>query len=178
MAEVFVNALTKSAGIVTSSSNCSVGITSTVIAGVSTVNLGVGYLISNQHFRGGTKVVSIDSTSQVTVDKSSTNGSVVNNQPVTFLGPTAAYTSPTSTKSILIGGTFSNLTNNNVNITVEVVTGVTSTTIANDIPVPTGSSFVISDAGKTVLAGNDLINIYCDTENAIDATLGILQGVN
>ena len=178
MAEVFVNALTKSAGIVTSSSNCSVGITSTVIAGVSTVNLGVGYLISNQHFRGGTKVVSIDSTSQVTVDKSSTNGSVVNNQPVTFLGPTAAYTSPSSTKSILIGGTFSNLTNNNVNITVEVVTGVTSTTIANDIPVPTGSSFVISDAGKTVLAGNDLINIYCDTEDAIDATLGILQGVN
>ena len=178
MAEVFVNALTKSAGIVTSSSNCSVGITSTVIAGVSTVNLGVGYLISNQHFRGGTKVVSIDSTSQVTVDKSSTNGSVVNNQPVTFLGPTAAYTSPSSTKSILIGGTFSNLTNNNVNITVEVVTGVTSTTIANDIPVPTGSSFVISDAGKTVLAGDDVINIYCDTENAIDATLGILQGVN
>ena len=178
MAEVFVNALTKSAGIVTSSSNCSVGITSTVIAGVSTVNLGVGYLISNQHFRGGTKVVSIDSTSQVTVDKSSTNGSVVNNQPVTFLGPTAAYTSPSSTKSILIGGTFSNLTNNNVNITVEVVTGVTSTTIANDIPVPTGSSFVISDAGKTVLAGDDVINIYCDTEDAIDATLGILQGVN
>ena len=178
MAEVFVNALTKSAGIVTSSSNCSVGITSTVIAGVSTVNLGVGYLISNQHFRGGTKVVSIDSTSQVTVDKSSTNDIAVNNQPVTFLGPTAAYTSPSSTKSILIGGTFSNLTNNNVNITVEVVTGVTSTTIANDIPVPTGSSFVISDAGKTVLAGDDLINIYCDTENAIDATLGILQGVN
>ena len=66
------------------------------------------------------------------------------------MGPTAAYTSPANTKSILIGGTFSNLTNNNVNITVEIVTGVTSTTIANDIPVPTGSSFVISDAGKTV----------------------------
>ena len=178
MAEVFVNALTKSAGIVTTSQNTSVGPNATVIAGVSTVNLGVGHLVSNQHFRGGTKVVSIDSTSQVTVDKSSTNTVPVNNQTVTFLGPTAAYTSPTSTKSILIGGTFSNLTNNNVNITVEVVTGVTSTTIANDIPVPTGSSFVISDAGKTVLAGDDLINIYCDTENAIDATLGILQGVN
>jgi len=178
MAEVFVNALTKSAGIVTTSQNTSVGPNATVIAGVSTVNLGVGHLVSNQHFRGGTKVVSIDSTSQVTVDKSSTNTVPVNNQTVTFLGPTAAYTSPTSTKSILIGGTFSNLTNNNVNITVEVVTGVTSTTIANDIPVPTGSSFVISDAGKTVLAGDDVINIYCDTEDAIDATLGILQGVN
>jgi hypothetical protein len=78
----------------------------------------------------------------------------------------------------LIGGTFSNLTNNNVNITVEIVTGVTSTTIANDIPVPSGSSFVISDAGKTVLAGGDIVNIYCDTENAIDVTLGVLQGVS
>ena len=178
MAEVFVNALAKAAGIVTTSSNCSVGITSTVIAGVSTVNLGVGHLVNNQHFRGGTKVVSIDSTSQVTVDRNSTNTAPVNNQSVKFMGPTAAYTSPGSTKSILIGGTFSNLTNNNVNLTVELVTGVTSTTIANDIPVPTGSSFVISDTGKTVMAGGDVINIYCDTENAIDATLGILQGVN
>tara|TARA_R100000406_G_scaffold23945_2_gene15309 strand:+ start:32 stop:568 length:537 start_codon:yes stop_codon:yes gene_type:complete len=178
MAESFVNALAKSAGIVTTSPNCSVGITSTVIAGVSTVNLGVGYLINNQHFRGGTKVVSIDSTSQVTVDRSSTNTAAVNNQSVKFMGPTAAYTSPAATKSILIGGTFSNLTNNNVNITVEIVTGVTSTTIANDIPVPTGSSFVISDAGKTVLGAGDVINIYCDTENAVDGTLGILKGVN
>ncbi len=178
MAESFVNALAKSAGIVTTSSNTSVGPNATVIAGVSTVNLGVGYLVNNQHFRGGTKVVSIDSTSQVTVDKSSTNTSPVNNQSINFLGPTAAYTSPGGTKSILIGGTFSNLTNNNVNITVEVVTGVTSTTIANNIPVPSGSSFVISDAGKTVLAGGDVVNIYCNTENAIDGTLGILQGVN
>lgn len=178
MAEAFVNALAKSAGIVTTSPNCSVGITSTVVAGVSTTNLAVGYLINNQHFRGGTKVVSIDSTSQVTVDRSSTNTAAVNNQSVKFMGPTAAYTSPAATKSILIGGTFSNLTNNNVNITVEIVTGVTSTTIANDIPVPTGSSFVISDAGKTVLGAGDVINIYCDTENAVDGTLGILQGVN
>ena len=178
MAESFVNALSKSAGIVTTSTNCSVGITSTVIAGVSTVNLGVGHLVNNANFRGGTKVVSIDSTSQVTVDKASTNDTAVNNISVKFMGPTAAYTSPALTKSILIGGTFSNLTANNVNLTVEIVTGVTSTTIANDIPVPTGSSFVISDTGKTVMAGGDVINIYCDTENAIDATLGILQGVN
>ena len=67
------------------------------------------------------------------------------------MGPNDIYTSPGSTKSILIGGTFSNLTNNNVNLTVELVTGVTSTTITNDIPVPTGSSFVISDTGKTVM---------------------------
>tara|TARA_B100000902_G_scaffold204439_1_gene194899 strand:+ start:1151 stop:1687 length:537 start_codon:yes stop_codon:yes gene_type:complete len=178
MAESFVNALSKSAGIVTTSPNCSVGAGATLISGISTVNLGVGYLVNNQHFRGGTKIVSIDSPTQVTVDRASTNTSDVNQQPVSFLGPTAAYTSPAATKSILIGGTFANLTNNNINITVEVVTGVTSTTIANDIPVPTGSSFVISDAGKTVMTGGDVINIYADTVNSVDVTLGILQGVN
>ncbi len=178
MAESFVNALAKSAGIVTTSTNCSVGANATVISGVSTVNLGVGYLVNNQHFGGGTKVVSIDSPTQVTVDKVSRNTIDVNTQPVKFLGPTMTYTSPLNTKSILIGGTFSNLTNNNVNITVELVTGITSTTIANDVPLPTGSSFVISDAGKTVMGPGDLINIYCDTENAVDGTLGILQGVN
>ena len=177
MAELFVNALAKSAGIVTTSSNGTVAANATVITGISTVGVGVGYLIDNQHFRGGAKVSALGA-GQVTVDKTSTNTASAANQSVKFLGPTTSYASPASTKSILIGGTFSNLTGNNVNITVEIVTGVTSTTIANDIPVPSGSSFVISDAGKTVLAGGDVVNIYCDTENAIDVTLGVLQGVN
>jgi hypothetical protein len=177
MAELFVNALAKSAGIVTTSSNGTIGANATTITGISTVGVGVGYLIDNQHFRGGAKVSALGA-SQVTVDKTSTNTASAANQNVKFLGPTTSYASPASTKSILIGGTFSNLTGSNVNITVEVVTGVTSTTIANNIPVPTGSSFVISDAGKTVLAGGDVVNIYCDTENAIDVTLGVLQGVS
>ena len=177
MAELFVNALAKSAGIVTTSSNGTIGANATIITGISTVGVGVGYLIDNQHFRGGAKVSALGA-SQVTVDKTSTNTASAANQSVKFLGPTTSYASPASTKSILIGGTFSNLTNNNVNITVEIVTGITSTTIANDIPVPSGSSFVISDAGKTVLAGGDVVNIYCDTENAIDVTLGVLQGVS
>lgn len=177
MAELFVNALAKSAGIVTTSANGTIGANATTITGISTAGVSVGYLVDTQHFRGGAKVSALGA-SQVTVDKTSTNTVSAANQGVKFLGPTTSYTSPDTIKSILIGGTFSNLTNNSVNITVEVVTGVTSTTIANDIPVPTGSSFVISDAGKTVLGGGDIVNIYCDTENAIDVTLGILQGVN
>ena len=178
MAEVFTNALKRSAGIVTTSSSASIGANSTTITGISTIGVVVGDMVDNQHFRGGAKVSSIDSPTQVTIDKTSTNTATATGQVVKFLGPSTAYTSPSGTKSILIGGTFSNLTNNNVNITVELVTGITSTTIANDIPLPTGSSFVISDAGKTVMAAGDVINIYCDTENAVDGTLGILQGVN
>ena len=94
-----------------------------------------------------------------------------------FLGPTTCYTSPSGVKSVLIGGTYANLTNNNINIFVEVSSGSTSTNIANDIPVPTGSSFVISDAGKTIMLSGDELRVYCDTENGLDVTLGILQGV-
>lgn len=178
MAEVFTNALKSSTGIVTTSSGATIGANATTITGISTIGVNVGDLVDTQHFRGGAKVTAINSPTQVTVDKTSTNTASAGSQVVKFLGPTTAYASPTGTKSILIGGTFANLSNNSVNIFVEVSSGSTSTNIANDIPVPTGSSFVISDAGKTVLLGDDVIKVYCDTAGAIDATLGILQGVS
>ena len=73
-----------------------------------------------------------------------------------------------------------NNTNNQVNLTVGILDNSANieAALVTKVPVPAGSSFVISDAGKTVLAGGDVVNIYCDTENAIDGTLGILQGVN
>ena len=54
----------------------------------------------------------------------------------------------------------------------------TSVALANKIPVPAGSSFVISDTGKTMLEGDDELRVYCDTNNAIDVSLSILTGVN
>ena len=176
MAEVFTNALKKSAGIVTTSSAGTINANTNTILGVSTAGVSAGDLVDNQHFRGNAKV-SVIGLQQVTVDNVSTNEVTATGQVVRFLTPTTAYTSPAGTKSILIGGTFANLTNGNVNISVEVSSGSTSTIIANNIPVPSGSSFVISDAGKTVLLANDVIKIYCDTANAVDVTLGILQGV-
>jgi len=50
--------------------------------------------------------------------------------------------------------------------------------IASKIPVPAGSSFVISDTGKTLLEANDELRVYCDTANAVDVSLSILTGVN
>ena len=93
---------------------------------------------------------------------------------------TSCYTSPAATKSILIGGTFANNTENSVNLSVEILdsSGPTAALLASKIPVPNGSSFVISDAGKTVLEGDDKVRIYCDVDNAIDVYLSILTGVN
>ena len=177
MAEVFVNSLTSSAGVVATSSSGSIGANATTITGISTVNVGLGYMVDNQHFRGGTKVSGIG-VNQVTVSRPSTNSVTATTQIVKFLGPTTCYASPSGTKSILIGGTFANLTKSNINIFVEVVSGSNTSNIANEIPVPTGSSFVISDAGKTILLASDELRVYTDTDDGVSVTLGILQGVN
>ena len=178
MAEAFSNSLTRAAGIVSTSSSGSIGIQTNLITGISTVDVAVNDLVDNTHYITGTKVSSVGA-SQVVCDRDSTNTSAAASQSVKFLGPTTAYTS-TSTKSILVGGTFANNTGNSVNLTVQVFDNSASTEVglAAKIPVPHGSSFVISDTGKTVLESSDEIRIYCDTANAIDATLSILTGVS
>ena len=113
-------------------------------------------------------------------DTLSVNTVAASSQVFNFLGPTTCYTSAASTKSILIGGTFANLTANSVNLTVEIYDASTNVSgiLAGSIPVPTGSSFVISDAGKSVLEATDEVRVYCTSTNAIDVNLSILTGVS
>ena len=178
MAESFSNKVARAVGVVTTSTGASIGISTNLITGISTVGVAVGDLIETGNYLGGTKVSTIGS-GQVTADRDSTNGAAASSQTVKFLTPTTLYTS-TGVKTILIGGTFANNTNGQVGLTVEVTdtsTGI-SVAIASKIPVPAGSSFVISDTGKTLLESGDLIKVYCDTANAIDANISILTGVN
>ena len=165
MAEAFSNQVARAAGIMTSYSGSTIGAGSTAITVTANTGIGVSFLVDNANFIAGTKIHSIDGTT-IYVDKSSTNTASATSQTVKFLGPTTAYTSPSATKSIIIGGTFANNTQNSVNLTVEVLdssVGVTSTgavAIASKIPIPAGSSFVISDTGKTLLeSGLSLIHI-------------------
>ena len=178
MAEAFSNKLTRAAGIVTTATGGAIGITTNLITGISTVHVAVNDLVDTGNFILGTKVTNIG-VSSVTCNRDSTNTTAATSQTVKFLGVTTAYTS-TGTKSILVGGTFANNTTSSVNLTVSVFDNSASTEvgIAAKIPVPSGSSFVITDAGKTVLESSDEIRIYCDSENAIDATLSILTGVS
>ena len=80
----------------------------------------------------------------------------------------------------MIGGTFANNTSSSVNLTVELHDSSTNTAvgIAQKIPVPAGSSFVIADTGKTLLEANDSLRVYCDSANAIDVSLSVLTGVS
>lgn len=175
MAEVFTNALKKAVGVVTTSSSGSIGITSTIITGISTVGVSVGYLVDNGNFIGGSKV-SVIGAGQVTVDSTSTNTTATSTQSVSFVGLTTAYAS-TGLKSILIGGTLANNTTNQVSATVQVSSGSTSYNLLYKVPVPAGSSVVISDAGKTLLNSSDEIRVGSSVANSLDVTLAILQGV-
>ena len=174
MAESFTNSLTRAAGIVTTSSSGSIGAGVTIITGISTDGIAVGDMVRNVHFRGGAKVAYIDA-GQVRLDKTSTNTTAATAQSVSFLGVTTAFTA--TSKSILVGGTFANLSDASINIFVEVGVGNTLTLLANNIPVPQGSSFVISDAGKTILQNAEQVRVYCNTADAVDVNLSVLAGV-
>ena len=183
MAESFTNSVTRAVGIMTSWSGSTIGAAGTSITVTANTGIGVSDLVDNSNFIAGTKVAQIDGTTIYT-DFNSTNAASASSQTVKFLGPTTAYTSPAATKSILIGGTFANNTESSVNLTIEVYdssVGVTSTgsaAIASKIPVPTGSSFVISDTGKTLLEASDELRVYCDSVDGIDVNLSILKGVS
>ena len=179
MAEAFSNKVARAVGVVTTSTGASIGITTTLITGISTAGVAVGDMIDTGNYIAGTKVSSIGIGS-VFADRDSTNAASATSQTVKFMQPTILYTSPINVKTILIGGTFANNTNGQVGLTIEMLdnsTGI-AVAIASKIPVPAGSSFVISDTGKTLLESLDVIKVYCDTANAIDANISILTGVN
>ena len=177
MAEQFSNAIKRRCGIVTNSTGGAIGIKTNLITGISTVHVAVNDLVDNEHFLAGSKVTAIGVNS-TTVDSDSLNAAAVSNQTVKYLGVTTAYKSD-GTKSVLIGGTFANNTTSQVNLTVNVWDNSASTEVglAVKIPVPNGSSFVITDTGKTMLETMDEIRVYVDSDNAIDVTASILKGV-
>ena len=158
MAESFVNSLTRAAGIVTTITGGSIGITTNKISGISTAGIGVSDLVDNTNYLAGTIVQSVGVTS-IVVSRDSTNSAAATNQTLKFLGVTTALTA--ADKSILIGGTFANNTNSSVNLTVETYDQSTAVgvAVASKIPVPAGSSFVITDAGKTLLETSDEIRV-------------------
>ena len=179
MAEAFSNKVARAVGVVNTATGGSIGVTTNLITGISTTGVNLGDLIDNGNYIAGTKVSTVGA-GQVIVDRDSTNTASATSQIVKFLQPSVLYTSPANVKTILIGGTFANNTNGQVSLTIQVEdqsTGIT-VAIASKIPVPAGSSFVISDTGKTLLEGNDSLKIACDTAGAIDANISILTGVN
>ena len=185
MAEAFSNKLARAVGVVSTSSAGTIGPLSNLITGVSTTGLTAGDLVDNVHYIAGTKILNFGTAaSQVVCDRDSTNTAAANSQNVKFLTKSDVYQSGGAIKSIIIGGTFANLTESSIQVSVEVYdnsaagTANSTSLLASDIPIPAGSSFVISEAGKTVIEQDDQVRVYCDTANAVDVNLAILSGVS
>jgi len=174
MAESFTNAFVRAAGIVTTHVADIVASTNTIV-GISTAGVSVGNLIDTPNFIGGTKVVSIGANT-IVADSTSTNQILSYSQTVKFVGVSTVYTS-TGVKSILVGGTLSNNTNNQVAATVQISSGSTSYNFLYKVPVPAGSSLILSDAGKIVLVNGDSVRVAADANNALDVSLSVLTGV-
>ena len=89
MAESFSNKVARAVGVVTTSTGGSVGITTTLITGISTAGVSVDDLVDNGNYIAGTKVSSIGIGS-VFVDRDSTNTASATSQTVKFLQPTSS----------------------------------------------------------------------------------------
>lgn len=179
MPEIFKNSVTRRVGVSSATTGAEIAANATSITSLSsTAGVSQGDLVDNQHFINGTKVTTVNAT-DVVVDTPSLNTTAVSNQPVNLLGGTTVFTAGTQ-KCILIGGTFTNNTRNQVQLTVELTdsSGATTVQLVGRVPVPAGSSFVLSDSGKTVIEPSDSITVYCNTEDGIDVSLAILEGVN
>ena len=101
MAEAFINQVNRAVGIVTSSSNASIGVGLTWMSGISTAHVAINDLVDNANFIAGTKVTFVG-VSSVQLDRASTNPVAATASNVSFLGPTTSYSSASATKSILL----------------------------------------------------------------------------
>ena len=79
MAEAFSNKVSRAVGVVTTSSDGSIGIGTNLITGISTVSVTVGDIVDNGQYIAGTKVSSIG-VSSVTCDRDSTNTTAATSQ--------------------------------------------------------------------------------------------------
>ena len=181
MAESFTNSLKNSVGLATSKTAATIAAGSTIISNIDITDVQVGDMVITQFFRGGAKVVykgpdAVLGANEVSLAKTSTNDVAATNQFVEFMGVQTCFTAPN--KSIFVGGTFANLSNNGVDLSVEVGIGDTFALLVSEVPIPAGSSFVLNETGKTVLRTNEELRIYTDADEALSVSLSILTGVS
>lgn len=94
---------------------------------------------------------------------------------------TTVYTVPSSTTTVIIGLTISNIKGSSVTADAQIVTASTSGENADDvyvvkaIPLPAGSSVEVMAGNKIVLETGDVIKVKGSVTDAVDAILSIME---
>ena len=91
------------------------------------------------------------------------------------------YTVPSSTTTVIIGLTISNVKGAAVTADAQLVTASSSgenaddVYIAKDIQLPTGSSVEIMAGNKIVLQSGDIIKVKASVVDGVDALLSVME---
>lgn len=182
MAESFANKSQRRVGVTTTVRTASIGVATDRITNISTFNVAVGAVVDATQFIGGTRVLTINTASnfgtsgEITVDSTSTNISAATTQTVGFHSVTAIDT-PTE-KTILVAGTLANNTTSQRKASVILSQHDNEhINIVHEVPIPAGSSLVLSDAGKLVVGIGSTLSVAVDGDAAVDVAFSFLRGV-
>ena len=98
--------------------------------------------------------------------------------------PYTIYTVPSSTTTVVIGLILTNIHTSQVTTEVELVSttsgggrAATNGTafLANDVPIPVGSSLELLTGGKVILETGDLLRVDCSVADKLSGTLSIME---
>jgi hypothetical protein len=183
MPESFANKSQRRVGVTSSVHTASIAAASDRITNISTFNVNVGALVDATQFIGGTRVLQVVSASnfgtggEVRVDSTSSNVSAATTQTVGFNSVTAIDTP--SEKSILVAGTLANNTPDQLKASVILSQHNNEhINVVHDVPIPAGSSLVLSDAGKLVVGIGSTVSVSVNTNSGVDVALSFLRGVS
>ena len=85
------------------------------------------------------------------------------------------YTVPSSTTTVVIGLTISNLSSNSITVDVKLEPASGDNIhIGKDIPIPTGST-VNALAGKVVMETGDVLKVQSNTANSADVAASLME---
>jgi hypothetical protein len=86
------------------------------------------------------------------------------------------YTVPSSTTTIVLGLTLSNITASTLYATVLIENNDgDNINFLKDIPIPTGSAVEVMAGNKIVLETADILKIKSDTANSLDTALSVME---
>ena len=88
----------------------------------------------------------------------------------------SVYVAPSSTTTVVIGITASNISGNNINVGIGITrASADDVHLMKNVPIPQGSSFEFMQGNKIVLETTDKLTVNSDTNNSIDVALTIME---
>ena len=89
---------------------------------------------------------------------------------------TSVYVVPSSTTTVVIGITASNVSGNNINVGIGITrASADDVHVMKNVPIPQGSSFEFMGGNKIVLESTDTFVAESDVNNSLDVALTIME---